>query len=59
MLPTPGPSPFRILRLWNSEVFGNFDGIPERIGSSLRDPHPCPLPSRERGKGGERQGQDE
>ena len=42
---------YHVYRFWNVDVFANLDGILERIGSSLRDPHPRPLPRRERGKG--------
>jgi very-short-patch-repair endonuclease len=42
---------YRLLRFWNVDVFANLDGILDRIGSALRDPHPRPLPRRERGKG--------
>jgi very-short-patch-repair endonuclease len=42
---------YRLLRFWNVGVFVNLDGILERIGSALRDPHPRPLPKREREKG--------
>ena len=43
---------FRVLRFWNNEVTENLDGILLRIVQALsenRDPHPDPLPTRERG----------
>ena len=52
---------FRTLRFWNSEIFGNLDGVVEAIRAALPSPsHPAlpgrplpspshPLPSRERG----------
>jgi lysyl-tRNA synthetase class 2 len=40
---------FRVLRFWDNEVFSNLDGILQRISEALDDPHPGPLPRRERG----------
>ena len=41
---------FRILRIWNSELFTNEEGVAETILSALRSPPlPNPLPRGERG----------
>jgi len=39
---------YRVLRFWNNEVFVNMEAILEKIAAVLSDPHPDPLPSRER-----------
>jgi very-short-patch-repair endonuclease len=39
---------YRVMRFWNHEVLENIEGVLERIGTILSDPHPCPLPRRER-----------
>ena len=41
---------FRILRIWNSELFTNEEGVAETILSALRSP-PLPNPSPARGEG--------
>jgi adenine-specific DNA-methyltransferase len=41
---------YRVLRFWNHDVLANTNGVLERIGDALSDPHPCPLPERARGK---------
>ena len=41
---------YRVLRFWNSEVFTALDAVLEQIWAVLSDPHPSPLPSREREK---------
>ena len=41
---------FRIIRIWNNDVFTNEDGITELILSALRAP-PLPNPSPARGRG--------
>ena len=33
---------YRVVRVWNNDVFGNIDGVLERITEAL--PSPCPLP---------------
>lgn len=40
---------YRVLRFWDNDVLGNLSGVLQRIGQALRDPHPNPLPGRERG----------
>ena len=39
---------YRVLRFWNNDVLVNIDGVLHRIVDALRDPHPAPLPGRER-----------
>jgi very-short-patch-repair endonuclease len=39
---------YRVMRFWNNEVLMNIEGVVERILSVLSDPHPDPLPRRER-----------
>ena len=41
---------FRILRIWNSDLFTNEEGVAELILSALRSP-PLPNPSPARGEG--------
>jgi very-short-patch-repair endonuclease len=44
---------YRVLRFWDNDVLGNFDGVLERISEALNSPHPRPLPSewaREKGE---------
>jgi adenine-specific DNA-methyltransferase len=41
---------YRVLRFWNHDVLANTNGVLERIGDALSDPHPRPLPGRARGK---------
>jgi very-short-patch-repair endonuclease len=41
---------FRILRIWNNELFTNEEGVAELILSALRSP-PLPNPSPARGEG--------
>lgn len=40
---------YRVLRFWNNEMMGNLDGVLERIAEATSNPHPSPLPERERG----------
>ena len=41
---------FIVLRYWNNDVLTNIEGVLEDIRKHcLYHPHPCPLPSRERG----------
>lgn len=40
---------YRVLRYWNNEVITNMEGVLERISEVLENPHPSPLPERERG----------
>ena len=40
---------YRVLRFWNNEVITNTEGVLERISEVLGNPHPSPLPERERG----------
>ena len=50
---------YRVIRFWNNEVFENLEGVLFRIveeleaardlASDARDPHPNPLPPKERG----------
>jgi len=42
---------YRVVRFWNNEVFENLEGVLFKIVEELErtDPHPNPLPSRERG----------
>ena len=41
---------YRILRFWNNDVIENLDGVLITIQSALSNPHPNPLPKRERGQ---------
>jgi len=41
---------FRVLRVWNNELFSNEEGVAEAIFSALRSP-PLPNPSPARGEG--------
>ena len=41
---------FRVLRIWNNDLFTNEEGVAERILSTLRSP-PLPNPSPARGEG--------
>ena len=41
---------FRVVRVWNNELFENEEGVAERILSALRSP-PLPNPSPARGEG--------
>jgi very-short-patch-repair endonuclease len=41
---------FRVLRIWNNDLFTNEDGVAELILSALRSP-PLPNPSPARGEG--------
>lgn len=35
---------FRVVRFWNNDVVGNFDGVLQTIEKELKHPHPDPLP---------------
>ena len=39
---------FRVLRFWDNQVVEDIDAVLEQIVEALRDPHPYPLPGRER-----------
>ncbi len=41
---------YQVLRFWDNEVFENLDGVLHRILEALINPHPDPLPGREREK---------
>jgi very-short-patch-repair endonuclease len=41
---------FRVLRLWNNDLFTNEEGVTEAVVSALRSP-PLPTPSPARGEG--------
>lgn len=40
---------YRVLRFWDNEVLVNIDAVLNEIADALGDPHPSPLPTRERG----------
>ncbi|MBI1866051.1 MAG: endonuclease domain-containing protein [Nitrospirae bacterium] len=40
---------FRVLRFWDHDLLANTDAVLEQIAESLTNPHPGPLPARERG----------
>jgi very-short-patch-repair endonuclease len=42
---------YRVLRFWDNDVFENLPGVLQRIMEAVKDPHPDPLPERERGTG--------
>jgi very-short-patch-repair endonuclease len=39
---------YSVLRFWDNEVLRNIEGVLERIAIALRNPHPDPLPGREK-----------
>ena len=39
---------YRVLRFWNNDVLVNTDVVLQQIAKALIDPHPNPLPVRER-----------
>ena len=41
---------FRVVRFWNNDVFEQREAVLQTILSSLRTPHPNPLPQGERGQ---------
>lgn len=41
---------YRMLRFWNNEVMEDIKAVLQRIAEALRNPHPNPLPDRERAK---------
>ncbi|MGH7405402.1 MAG: endonuclease domain-containing protein [Candidatus Methylomirabilales bacterium] len=41
---------YRVLRFWDNEVMEDMDAVLQQIAEALSDPHPHPLPGRERGK---------
>ena len=41
---------YHMLRFWNNEVIENMEGVLISIKTALGNPHPGPLPGRERGK---------
>lgn len=44
---------YRVLRFWDNEVMADIDAVLERIVEAISDPHPCPLPRKERERYGE------
>ena len=40
---------YSVLRFWDNEVFQDVEAVLQQIARVLRNPHPSPLPSRERG----------
>jgi very-short-patch-repair endonuclease len=42
---------YRVLRFWNNDVLANVEGVLLRIVEAMTDPHPDPLPGRERESG--------
>ncbi len=40
---------YRVLRFWNNDVLSDIDSVLQQITLELSDPHPSPLPERERG----------
>jgi very-short-patch-repair endonuclease len=41
---------YRMLRFWDNDVLLNADVVMEEIARAVEDPHPNPLPRRERAK---------
>jgi len=41
---------YRMLRFWDNDVLLNADVVMEEIARAVEDPHPNPLPKRERAK---------
>jgi very-short-patch-repair endonuclease len=41
---------YRVLRFWNGDVLARLDSVLQQIELELSDPHPNPLPGRERGR---------
>jgi len=41
---------YRVLRFWDNEVIEDVDAVLQQIAEVLGDPHPSPLPGREREK---------
>ncbi len=39
---------YRVLRFWNHEVIGDMEAVLLQIDQALKNPHPGPLPGRER-----------
>lgn len=39
---------YRVIRFWNHEVLENIEGVLEQLETILSNPHPNPLPKRER-----------
>ncbi len=46
---------YQVVRFWNNEVLTNIDGVLEHLAIILSDPHPSPLPRREREEKGRTQ----
>ena len=40
---------YKVLRFWDNDVLLNTDAVLQQIAEALTDPHPSPLPLRERG----------
>ncbi|MCR4301604.1 MAG: DUF559 domain-containing protein [Sulfuricaulis sp.] len=40
---------YRVLRFWDDEVLKDTEAVLQAIASIMQNPHPSPLPSRERG----------
>ncbi len=45
-----GEQGYHVVRFWNNEVIENLNGVLETLHSYLNNPHPNPLPNREKGK---------
>jgi very-short-patch-repair endonuclease len=43
---------YRVVRFWDNEVMEDIEAVLQRIAEILSDPHPIPLPHREREKSG-------
>ena len=41
---------YRVLRFWDNDVITHIEAVIEQIANAVSDPHPSPLPDRERGK---------
>ncbi len=41
---------YRVLRFWDNEVIKEIDAVMYRVAEALTNPHPYPLPGREREK---------
>lgn len=40
---------YKVLRFWDNDVLVNTEAVLQQISEALTDPHPSPLPTRERG----------
>ena len=41
---------YRVLRFWDNDVLAETDVVLQQIAEAVSDPHPGPLPNRERGR---------